>query len=245
MDRDLNSLARLIINRLRFGSPRNLYRKREELAAWFIRGSGIEIGALNHPLDVPASVKVQYVDHLSTSGLISHYPELDGDSIVQVDIVDAGEFLESIPDSSQDFVIANHLLEHCQDPIGTLGNWLRVLRIGGIVFLCVPDKRYTFDRNRPVTKLEHIIRDWLEGPEWSQKQHYEEWARLVDRASEEQISQRATTLSQSKISIHFHVWTMVEFRELLEYCRNNLPYDFVICRFKRNGIENIAILKRL
>ena len=206
---DLARLGISICNRLRFGSPRNLYRERSVLAALFIHGTGIEIGALHHPLDMPASVEVQYVDRLSTPDLVSHYPELDGESIVQVDIVDDGKTLESIADASQGFVIANHLLEHCPDPIGALGNWLRVLRIGGIVFLSVPDKRYTFDRNRPVTKLEHIIRDWREGPQWSRKQHYEEWARLVESVSflNKSNSKRSHSLNRTHRSIFmFEPW---------------------------------------
>jgi ubiquinone/menaquinone biosynthesis C-methylase UbiE len=40
-----------------------------------------------------------------------------------------------LADSSQDFVIANHLLEHLPDPIGALKEWYRVLRAGGTLFL--------------------------------------------------------------------------------------------------------------
>ena len=36
--------------------------------------------------------------------------------------MDDGERLATIADATQDFVIANHFLEHCQDPLGALGN---------------------------------------------------------------------------------------------------------------------------
>ncbi|MEJ2607323.1 MAG: methyltransferase domain-containing protein [Anaerolineales bacterium] len=153
--------------------------------------------------------------------------------------------MASIPDASQDFVIANHLLEHCQNPIGALENWLRVLHMDGVLFLSIPDKRYTFDYSRPITDLNHVVRDWREGPAWSRKQHFEEWARLVERVSVEQIQRRADTLAQSNASIHFHVWTAEAIRELLGYCQRNLKHDFEVVLFVRNGIENIAILKRL
>ncbi len=244
MHRKLNSLTRRILNRLRFGDPQLLCRRRSELASIFIFGKGIEIGALHHPLELPPHAEVQYVDHLSTPDLKSRYPELNGDSIISVDIVDDGETLVSIPDASQDFVIANHLLEHCQNPIGTLENWLRVLNKDGVLFLSIPDKRYTFDCSRPITALDHVIRDWREGPEWSRKQHYQEWARLVERVSKEQIQPRANILAQSNVSIHFHVWTADAIRELLIFYQSNLRFDFEIVLFVRNGIENVSILKR-
>ena len=41
---------------------------------------------------------------------------------VPVGCIDDGERLGKIADASQDFVIANHFLEHCQDPILALLN---------------------------------------------------------------------------------------------------------------------------
>ena len=159
-------------------------RRRQEIAGRYLRGSGIEIGALHNPLDVPRSVRVRYVDHLPVDQLRDHYPELAGEKLVDVEIVDDGERLATISDASQDFVIANHFLEHCEDPLGALGNMIRVLRPGGILYLAVPDKRYTFDVDRPVTSTDHLLRDHREGPEGSRRGHYEEWARLVDKAEE-------------------------------------------------------------
>lgn len=43
-------------------------------------------------------------------------------------------------ENSQDAVIAQHLLEHCIDPIRTIENWGRVLRKGGYLILVVPDE---------------------------------------------------------------------------------------------------------
>ncbi len=64
-------------------------------------------------------------------------------------MIDDGEHLASIGDESVDFVVANHFIEHCRDPIGALTTLLRVVRPGGVVFMAVPDKRQTFDRARP------------------------------------------------------------------------------------------------
>ena len=80
---------------------------------------------------------------------------------------------------SQDFIIANHFIEHTEDPIGTIKRFLTVLRPQGILYMAVPDKRFTFDLERPLTSLEHLLRDHTEGPEWSRESHFREWAQFV------------------------------------------------------------------
>jgi len=49
--------------------PAGAYRLRTLLTDEFLAGSGIEIGALHHPLAVPAGAKVTYVDRLDVHGL--------------------------------------------------------------------------------------------------------------------------------------------------------------------------------
>ncbi|HAA32542.1 MAG TPA: methyltransferase type 11 [Cyanobacteria bacterium UBA8553] len=224
------------------GSP--VFSLRKEIAARYLRGEGIEIGALHAPTDVPSGVTVRYLDRMSTAQLKRTYPELSEYELAEVDIVDDGEILTSVLNGSVDFVIANHMVEHCQNPIFTLENWLRVLKPGGILYIGVPDKRYTFDKDRPVTALAHLIRDYTEGPEWSMNSHYEEWVRLVEKTSDDNIVRRAKALAELNHSIHFHVWTQVEFFEFLVYCRNNLSLPFDIELLQKNELEFIVILKK-
>ena len=47
----------------------------------------------------------------------------------------------------------------------------------------MPDKRHTFDIDRPVTPIEHLFRDFDQGPDLSRRDHFEEWARLVDKVA--------------------------------------------------------------
>jgi SAM-dependent methyltransferase len=140
--------------------PGRVVSRRRRIAKRYLSGEGIEIGALHNPLPVPRSARVRYVDRLPVSELRAQYPELEQEPLVQVDILDDGERLAMIADSSIDFVIANHFLEHTQDPVGTLLNAFRVLRPEGILYLAVPDKRHTFDRDRAVTPLGHVLRDF-------------------------------------------------------------------------------------
>src|SRR5437763_6623860 len=161
-------------------TPDSAFAVRTELARHFIRGRGLEIGALHSPLDVPPGVGVTYIDRLTVEELRGDYPELDDLDLTPVDVIDDGERLATVADASQDFIIANHFLEHCEDPIGTIETHLRKAKPGGILFYAVPDKRYTFDFRRPVTTLEHMVSDHEHGPARSRNQHYDEWARRVE-----------------------------------------------------------------
>src|SRR2546421_13075309 len=98
-------------------APEVEFEARSELARHFLRGNGLEVGAAYSPLDVPPETGVTYVDRMTDEELRGHYPEL-AELIIPVDLVDDAERLTTVPDESQDFIIANHFLEHCEDPIG-------------------------------------------------------------------------------------------------------------------------------
>jgi glycosyltransferase involved in cell wall biosynthesis/SAM-dependent methyltransferase len=220
-------------------------RLRCAIAAQYLQGEGIEIGALHSPLQVPESAKVRYVDRLSVFDLRMQYPELNELPLVEVDIIDDGEVLGTVADASVDFVIANHMIEHCQNPIASLQNYLRVVKPGGVIYLAIPDKRYTFDRDRPVTSLEHLVRDYQEGPETSKISHFEEYIRLVDRVADPNLSARLLyLLIDLDFSIHFHVWTPAAFTEFLTYCQRELPYNFEVDLIQSNDAEFITILRK-
>ncbi len=234
---------RRVIDARRRAASLDLYEVRAQLAARYLRGAGLEIGGLNAPLRVPPGVRVVQVDQKTTAELRAEYPELSETPLAQVDVIDDGQTLQTFAGASQDFIIANHMLEHCEDPIGTLKQHLRVLRPGGILFLAVPDKRYTFDRDRPVTTLEHHLRDHAEGPAWSRRQHYEEFFRVARHLEgdelRETVERRLTTPGDH---IHFNVWTQREWLALLLCVASYVPFD--IKAMIKNGIEIVTVLRK-
>jgi predicted SAM-dependent methyltransferase len=227
---------------------------RAEFAARYLYGEGLEIGALHQPLAMPPHARVRYVDRMKTDELRREYPELAEWDLTDVAVVDDGETLATIPAASQDFIIANHFLEHTENPIGTIETHLGKLKPGGILFYAVPDKRYTLDFRRPVTPLEHMIADYEEGPERSRAEHYTEWCRLVineestgtaeEAASEELVSNRAKELDDAKYSIHMHAWTQAEFLQLILACRERFGNVFDIEATARRAIEFMVVLRK-
>lgn len=232
---------------------------RTAFANSYLIGEGIEIGPLHQPLGVPPHAHVRYVDRMPAADLRQEYPELAEWNLANVDIVDDGEKLETIPAASQDFIVANHFLEHTEDPVGTIETHLGKLKPGGVLFYAVPDKRFTFDFRRPPTPIEHMIADHEEGPERSRAEHYREWCRLVideeagaspsvgnaeQAASEEWVEERARQLEAQSYSIHMHVWTQAEFLRLILTLRERNDDIFDIEAAARVGIEFIVVLRK-
>jgi SAM-dependent methyltransferase len=227
--------------------PPVLFDARAQFAACFLNGEGLEIGALHLPLATPPHAEVRYVDRMPVDKLRTEYPELVAWNLTPVDVIDNGELLSTIPERSQDFIVANHFLEHCEDPIRTIGTHLGKLKPGGVLFYAVPDKRYTFDFRRTVTSLDHLIDDHEHGPERSRREHYDEWAQLVlvdETESPEETNARARKLEAAQYSIHTHVWTQAEFLRLILHCRERFDEAFDIEAAARQAIEFVVVLRK-
>jgi len=227
--------------------PPVYFNARAELAARLLQGDGLEIGPLHQPLAMPPQARVRYVDRMTTPDLRREYPELADWDLTEVDVVDDGERLATIAEESQDFIVANHFLEHCENPIRTIETHLGKLKPGGILFYAVPDKRFTFDFRRPLTPLEHMVADYESGPERSRAEHYNEWVRLVfpeEGETDEQALARARELEAKAYSIHMHTWTQAEFLRLILACRERFGEAFDIEAAARVQIEFVVVLRK-
>ncbi len=120
----------------------------DTLSFKYISGTGIEIGALHAPMSFDKDkARVLYVDRLSKQDLNLQYPEFSKYDIVNADIIDNGADLSTIADNSFNFCISNHVLEHIEDSLKALMNWLRVIKPGGVLYLSVPLPSNSHDKN--------------------------------------------------------------------------------------------------
>ena len=224
--------------------PIRLSLSRESIARLFIRGRGLEIGALNTPLRVPRSARVRYVDVVPEKTLLDQFPELSRGTIRVPDLLTDIESLSIVADGSEDFVIANHVLEHTEDPLRALQSVARVLRSGGIFYFALPDKRFTFDRTREITSLDHLITDHTAGPEVSRREHYEEWIRCVDGLTGDEATAKLDIMLRERSNIHFHVWEANDMIEWINYAINRLGVPFDVKLFAKHGSEVIWVLSK-
>lgn len=71
-----------------------------------------------------------------------------------------GTDLKPIADNSYELVLSSNNLEHIANPLKALKEWTRVLVPGGLIFLVLPKKEFTFDHLRQTTKIQHLIEDY-------------------------------------------------------------------------------------
>ncbi len=217
---------------------------RRALSGRYLAGDGVEVGALHQPLWTPPQARVRYVDRYDVDGLREHYPELRAFDLVKVDVLDDGERLDRFADDSLDFVICNHMLEHCENPLGTIRSHLRRVRPGGVLYYAVPDKRRTFDLDRDLTPFAHLVDDDRHGPARSRRQHYREWSRFVSHAADADVDADAERLDRMNYSIHFHVWDDAAFRQFVESARLYLGDPFAVETAVQNEFETITVLRK-
>ncbi len=211
--------------RERVGQLIGKQRKRRLLA--MLSGRGLEIGALHLPVAAP-HLDIRYVDRMSCDQLRQQYPELEKLPLVEPDIIDDGEHLANIEDDSQDFVIASHLIEHIPNPIQGLLTWQRVLKPKGRLYLAVPDKRFTFDRNRALTDIEHLRQDYESPSRERDFLAYKEFAlqvscREFNLRPESEYAALAQELFDQHYSIHYHVWEYQSFIAFMGWLDRDFP----------------------
>jgi SAM-dependent methyltransferase len=123
-------------------------------------GQGIEIGA---SAQNPFGLRTRNVDFTGSMDTVFKLEEkrLVGRA-ARVDIVASAD---SIPlsDSSEDFVVSSHVLEHVVDPVRCLLEWDRIVKPGGVIFMIIPHKERTADDSRPRTNLKHLVEDYEQG----------------------------------------------------------------------------------
>ena len=125
------------------------------------RTAGLEIGPLDRPLVTREMGPIAYVDRATTAQLRQHYegdPGVNADQIVDVDFVHGNRpLVETVGRADFDYVVASHTVEHVPDVVGWLRQVAGVLRVGGILSLVIPDKRFTFDYLRPTSSPSEMV----------------------------------------------------------------------------------------
>ena len=138
------------------------YRKKWVLAAIDRNGVGIEIGPSHDPIAPKRDgFKVHVIDHASRAELMGKYKEhpISLDLIEEVDFIWRGQSYADLTGNPKhyDWIIASHLIEHTPDLIAFLASCESVLKDTGVLCLVIPDKRFCFDRFRPITGLARIL----------------------------------------------------------------------------------------
>lgn len=130
------------------------------------------------------------------------------------------------PEGTFSFVLSEHVLEHIPNPIKSLKEWIRVLKVGGKIITVLPHKERTNDCHREVTKLSHLIDDYDNDVPLDDDTHFQDWwDNVVEKGlMPEHYKHIPKDELISTGSIHHHVWTEKEIVELYEYLGLKVVY---------------------
>lgn len=160
-----------------------------------------------------------------------------------------GSDLSGIKDGTYDVVLSCHSIEHFANPIKAMTEWNRVLKQSGYMLLVVPHKDKTFDHNRPVTKLSHLLDDFERNTLETDNTHFEEIISLHDIQMDEGVATKEELITRTRINIenrcaHHHVFNtplVVELSNYLSYQIIELqhfnPFNIVIL-LQKSGHPN-------
>jgi len=121
-----------------------------------LKGTKLEIGPFDSPM--LSGVGVQYFDILNQQELklraIEH--NRNPNNVPDIHYVQ-NEGNLSIIDKKFDLVLSSHCIEHTPDFVKHLAQVSNLLNSGGSYYLIIPDKRYCFDYELPVSTIADLI----------------------------------------------------------------------------------------
>lgn len=183
-----------------------------------IKGIGIEVGPGLRPAILPTDeVNVTYIEqvHPRDWGLLYGKKDQDislpSDYLLERCICDDASLLNSVEDSSLNFIFSSHVYEHLHNPLSVIKCWLRKLKPGGFILLVVPDARYTFDCRQQISTLINFLDEGRLGSHLMPKYKYEQWSRYTAP------HQTAEQYILRNYPIHAHYYTQDSFLEMLSF----------------------------
>ncbi len=186
-----------------------------ELAQCLLSGNGLEIGAFNRHMPLPAGCHVTYFDLRDRDGLTAY------------------------ANDSFDFVILNDVLPRLANPLSALAEVFRVLRPGGMAVLAVRDKRYALDRRLPSPSFLKLLDAWNQGAQNISDAAYRDYLQVANPpifwADKEKLSAALAAARQRRESIH--AWDSDGFRQFLGDAFAAIGIKAACC-FESHGNDN-------
>lgn len=217
---------------------------RDNLAFKYLEGNGLEIGALNTPQKLSEKAHVKYLDQYPKEKLMQLY-YMNTVGMINPDIIDNGENMKHCVFQTYDFIIAGHFLEHARNLILTLKNHVDNIKSGGKLLYVVPDKRWTFDRDRPCTNFVHIDEEFIYLNDKFHDDHIRESVELIDKLKGQEAIDKFNWYKSAGFSIHVHVFTAESFHEILKKIIEKYCLRIRIIEYLSDGAEFVIVLEKL
>ena len=126
----------------------------------------LEFGALNAPLYRPTDgVNIEYIDYLSNDEIKEYKKDekkFRTDLLVSLNYVVPDLMCSQYVNKKYDLIIANNVINFVPDLMTWLSEIAKLLNDEGVLFLSVPDKRFTFNIARRDTNIVDLLRNQRE-----------------------------------------------------------------------------------
>lgn len=258
-------LIKTLENNFRYFFPKKISNYKS-FAKNFIDKSGLEIGGPSLAFSckgfIPIYNKIASLDGCNFSndtiweGKISEGPNFSFDGRKGWQYIKDAVDLSGIESEKYDFVLSCHSIEHIANPIKAILEWKRVLKENGWLLMIVPHKDRTFDRKRPITKIEHIIDDYKKGVDEDDETHFRDAIENHDFSIDPGISGNAefaerTRNNKENRCLHHHVFNTKLVIDLIDFCELEInkvdhfsPFHIIILAKKTSAkITNTQWLK--
>ena len=147
--------------------------------------------------------------------------------------------MNMIESNKYDFVLSCNNLEHIANPLKAISECLRVLKLGGLLLLMLPNKDSNFDHKRSVTKMKHLMDDYDNSVGEDDLSHLGEELLYHDLPMTPECGDRNFFMERSLNNfenrcLHHHVFDMNLLEEIFNYfkievvIRECIPSDFII-----------------
>jgi SAM-dependent methyltransferase len=141
-----------------------------------------------------------------------------------------GNNLEPIQNESYDFLLSSHSLEHFANPLKAVQEWLRKIKKSGTLVLVLPDKRFTFDCNRPITKFKHLLADFENNTSEHDLTHLDEILELHDYRQTPEIKNRTFYYNRSLKNfenrcLHHHIFDAESLKDIFTFFNIEFLYQ--------------------
>jgi predicted SAM-dependent methyltransferase len=213
---------------------------------------GLEIGPLHAPMYQKTQTNISFADYMGKDQLLTHYKghPVDFDNIPEIDYIfdESKTITDAVKNQKFDYVIANHVFEHLPNPIRWLKEIEEILETNGLLFMAIPDKRHTFDKNRSDTNIYHLLEDYhTNNP--TNLEHILEFRTLVNGLDfKKTYSDTLKEIKNKKnTNLHFHVFSYPTFKNIIRglLSLNIINYKLGILEdSKKNASEMILILQK-
>jgi predicted SAM-dependent methyltransferase len=234
---------------------------RKKYYAYF-RGNGLDVGPFDKPFIDKKTAKqkgltIEYVDAHSPERIKELFDEIPDLHPVKSDYVANVSQGFDFTDHTYSFMIMSHVLEHVANPFLTFAEASRKLKSGGILYIGLPDERFSDDNGRPITSYEELVqlyhdgvRDisddkvmaYLKSPTISQVA----WVKKA-LASKKGMPKEAIEREKQR-SFHVHVWNSgTTFAHFINFVHDfHMPLELVhLDTWESNGYENVLIFRKL